>query len=140
MDKEADGFKKFLIDAEIAKDEKEADEILDSDLYRGLFIKPEGYDDDTLPEDIGHYTVPYSNPRWWFGDNYFPLCFVCSHFYGLVKGKRRCEAFPTGIPDEHFEKDSKILYGDETIPEEYIVCNNGIGFKNDGSMHYKARE
>ena len=140
MDEWAEKLRKQLKEHWGFNNDKEAEEFLSSDVCKGMFIKPEGYDDDTLPEDIGHYTVPFSNPRWWFGEDYFPLCFVCSHFYGLVKGKRRCEAFPTGIPNEHFRKDSKILYGDETIPEEYIVCNNGIGFKNDGSMHYKARE
>lgn len=57
-------------------------------------------EDDALPEGIGRYTEPYSNPRWWFAGSKFPQCFSCKHFYGRVKGKMRCKAYPKGIPAE----------------------------------------
>ena len=46
------------------------------------------------------FSIPYSNPRWWWAGDYTPACFECTHFWGAVKGLPRCKAFPDGIPRE----------------------------------------
>ena len=50
------------------------------------------------------FKVPYSNPRWWWNGDYVPICFDCSYFQGMIKGKPRCEALPDGIPKEMFKR------------------------------------
>lgn len=46
------------------------------------------------------FSVPYSDPRWWWEGTFIPVCFECAHFEGMVKGKPRCKAFPDGVPRE----------------------------------------
>ena len=46
------------------------------------------------------FKAPHSHPRWWYGGDYEPACFNCTHFRGMVKGRVRCTAFPEGIPAE----------------------------------------
>ena len=46
------------------------------------------------------FQQPHSHPRWWYGGDYVPACFQCSHFRGMIGGKVRCAAFPDGIPTE----------------------------------------
>ena len=46
------------------------------------------------------FPVSYSDPRWWWGGDYIPACFDCTHFQGRIEGKLRCKAFPDGIPLE----------------------------------------
>lgn len=53
------------------------------------------------------FSVPYSNPRWWWDGDYTPVCFDCAHFQGAWKGKPRCKAFPDGIPRELMRRGAK---------------------------------
>nr|DAW68330.1 MAG TPA: hypothetical protein [Caudoviricetes sp.] len=53
------------------------------------------------------FSVPYSDPRWWWGGDFVPLCFGCAHFDGMVNGKVRCAAFPDGIPKAVFRGEHK---------------------------------
>lgn len=46
------------------------------------------------------YAEPYSDPRWWWINDFSPECFECANFHGMVKGKPRCEAFPEGVPKD----------------------------------------
>ena len=75
------------------------------------------------------FVVPYSDPRWWW-EGPIPKCFHCDHFRGLVDGKKRCLAFPDGIPGK-FIADNKIIH-DQPYPGD-----NGIRFKQ---WHYDEAE
>lgn len=68
------------------------------------------------------FTEPYSNPRWWWINGFTPACFNCTHFFGRVKGKPRCHAFPDGIPNE-------IILSPESTHDKPYPGDHGIQFK-----------
>lgn len=68
------------------------------------------------------FPEPFSDPRWWWnGYGEVPQCFDCKHFNGLVKNKKRCDAFPDGIPDEIF---NNSIQHNKPYPDD-----NGIRFE-----------
>lgn len=67
------------------------------------------------------FQEPYSHPRWWYGGNYMPACFVCSYFRGMIRRKVRCTAFPDGIPKE--------LTLEGTLHDTPFPGDNGIQFE-----------
>ena len=64
------------------------------------------------------FQAPYSNPRWWWGGDYVPVCFDCAHFQVRVHGKPRCDAFPDGIPKEMFKRGATH---DSPIPGDHGI-------------------
>lgn len=68
------------------------------------------------------FKEPYSEPRWWWGNSFCPVCFYCAHFYGRIKGKPRCKAFLDGIPRE-------IIVSPTAKHDEPYPGDNGIRFE-----------
>lgn len=64
------------------------------------------------------------------------ICSHCKHRSNYVITKRfTCDAFPNGIPKEHFWKDPDGFAFRQQMPEEYVICNNGIGFEKAEDAH-----
>lgn len=74
------------------------------------------------------FSTPYSHPRWWWAGSRIPDCFSCAHFRGMIKGKKRCTAFPDGIPKELYLSYGELKHiapyeGDHGI--QYKPCRDG---------------
>lgn len=71
---------------------------------------------------MNRFKEPYSEPRWWWPNDFSSACFSCTHFRGRVKGKPRCIAFPEGIPRE-------IILSAKLIHDKPYPGDNGIQFE-----------